>query len=203
VTDPATTVSPSPPLHRPTVVFLDRDGTVIRDVHYLSRPEQVELLPGAAESIARLNEAKIPVIMITNQSGIARGYFTVADYERSHARLVELLAAQKAHLDATYYCPDPPDAIGPGCCRKPGTLLFHRAIKEHGLDATSPVFIGDRWRDLAPMNELGGHAYLVISPDTPPVDLEQARKRATIVASFAEAVSELLGIVPPTSPSQL
>jgi histidinol-phosphate phosphatase family protein len=162
-------------------------------VHYLARPEQIELLPKAAESIARLNEAGVPVVLITNQSGIARGYFTVADYERSHARLVELLAAHNAHLDATYYCPDPPDAVGPGCCRKPGTLLFHRAIKEHGLDVTFPIFVGDRWRDLAPMDELGGHAYLIASPDTPTVDLERAQTRAAIVSSLAEAVSEMLG----------
>lgn len=177
---------------RPTVVFLDRDGTIIRDVHYLARPEQVELLPGAADAIARLNRANIPVIVVTNQSGIARGYFTVSDYERAHARLVELLAAHQARLDACYYCPDHPSTTGPCSCRKPGAALFRRAIEEHSLDMTAPVFIGDRWRDLAPMDELGGQSYLVVSPDTPADDLESGKRRAVVVGSLGEAVEAIL-----------
>src|SRR5580704_3094741 len=117
----------------PSVVFLDRDGTIIHDAHYIARPEQVLLLDGAAEAIAQLNRAKIPVILITNQSGIARGYLTVADYERVHARLTELLAQYNAHLDAAYYCPHDPDNIPPCSCRKPAPLLFQQAIKEHQL----------------------------------------------------------------------
>ncbi|HEX6573322.1 MAG TPA: HAD-IIIA family hydrolase, partial [Gemmatimonadaceae bacterium] len=75
----------------PSAVFLDRDGTVIEDVHYLSKPEQLKLIPGAAEAIARINAQLIPVIIVTNQSGIARGIFTVEDHERVTARLDELL----------------------------------------------------------------------------------------------------------------
>ena len=83
-------------------VFLDRDGTIIDDVHYIAQPELVRLRPGAGDAIARLNRAGISVIVVTNQSGIARGIFTESDYERVHDRMVELLAADGAHLDATY-----------------------------------------------------------------------------------------------------
>jgi D-glycero-D-manno-heptose 1,7-bisphosphate phosphatase len=176
----------------PSVVFLDRDGTIINDEHYLARPEQVRLLDGAAEAIARLNEGKIPVILITNQSGIARGYFTVADYERVHARLTELLSQRHAHLDATYYCPHDPDSIPPCSCRKPGTLLFQRAIKEHKLDPARAVSLGDRWRDLAPAIALGGTGILIPSPDTPAEEIDRAKREASVSASLSVAVSRLL-----------
>lgn len=177
----------------PTVVFLDRDGTLIQDAHYLSRPEQVHLLDGAAEAVGCLNRAQIPVILVTNQSGIGRGYFTVADYERVHAHLLSLLAQHGAHLDASYYCPDHPDMAGPGSCRKPSPLLFRRAIEEHHLDPSGAVSIGDRWRDLAPVIGLAGTGVLVPSPETPTRDIEQAERRARIASSLQDAVSRLLG----------
>ena len=178
---------------RATIVFLDRDGTVIRDVHYLAHPDQVELLDGAADAIARLNAEHIPVVLVTNQSGIARGYFTEADYERVHARLVDLLADHSAHFDAAYHCPDHPDVSGPCLCRKPSPMLFRQAIEEHDLDATWPVFVGDRWRDLEPVGELGGQAYLIPSPDTPAADIERATWSDTpIVPSLTIAVDHIL-----------
>ena len=177
----------------PTVVFLDRDGTLIQDAHYLSRPEQVHLLPGAGEAVARLNRAHIPVVLITNQSGIARGYFTVADYERVHARLLALLAEYGAHLDASYYCPHHPDVTGPCSCRKPSPLLFRQAIKEHHLDPSRAVGIGDRWRDLAPVIGLGGTGILVISSETRSDELAQASREATVVPLLMAAISLLLG----------
>jgi len=177
----------------PSVVFLDRDGTIIQDVHYLSKPEQVVLLDGAAHAIARLNHAGIPVVLVTNQSGIARGYFTVDDYERGHRRLVELLAEHGAHLDAAYYCPHHPDEAGPCTCRKPASLLFRQAIAEHALDMSNAIYIGDRWRDLAPMTELGGRGILVPSTNTPPGDIERAHAAALVLPSLSEAITLLLG----------
>ena len=178
----------------PTVVFLDRDGTIIHDVSYLSRAADVELLPGAAAAIRRLNSAAIPVIVVTNQSGIARGMFTVADYLATERRLGELLAAHDASVDATYYCPDHPDFTGPCACRKPGTLLFERAVAERGLDMRLPAYIGDRWRDLEPSRALGGTPILVSGPNTPADDVALAgSERVTIVSSLAHAVDHLLG----------
>jgi D-glycero-D-manno-heptose 1,7-bisphosphate phosphatase len=178
----------------PTVVFLDRDGTIIRDVSYLSRADDVELLPGAAGAIARLNARHIPVIVITNQSGIARGRFTVEDYLLTQQRLDDLLATDGARVDATYYCPDHPDFTGPCSCRKPGTALFQRAATEHSLDVASPAFVGDRWRDVEPFHELGGTPVLISGPNTPGDDLAAAVSEAvTITASLAEAVDVLIG----------
>jgi len=92
-----------------TAVFLDRDGTIIDDEHYIADPNLVRLRPGAAEAIAQLNGASIPVIVITNQSGIARGLLTRSDYDRVAARLDELLAQRGARIDATYVCPHHPE----------------------------------------------------------------------------------------------
>ena len=116
----------------PSAVFLDRDGTIIEDVKYISRPEQVELIEGAAEAIARINAALVPVVVVTNQSGIGRGYFTMADYESVKERVEELLAERGARIDATYYCPHKPED---GCrCRKPDTEMFERAAADLGID---------------------------------------------------------------------
>jgi D-glycero-D-manno-heptose 1,7-bisphosphate phosphatase len=178
----------------PTTVFLDRDGTIIRDVSYLSRPEDVELLPGAADAIGRLNSAGSAVIVITNQSGIARGRFTVADYMRTQRRLDELLLERGAMIAATYFCPDHPDFTNACGCRKPGTMLFHHAISEHSLDMTAPAYVGDRWRDLEPYKSLGGMPILINGPNTPPEDVQRATENGVSkVASLSAAVQILLG----------
>ena len=170
----------------PSAVFLDRDGTLIEDAHYLSRPEQVKLLPGAADAIARINTLMVPVIVVTNQSGIGRGIFSVDDHDRVTARLDELLAQQGARIDARYYCPHHPDD---GCdCRKPGTLLFHQASADHAIDLTRALYIGDRMRDVQPGLELGGTGVLVPSPETPAVDVIAANSRARVAPSLGVAL---------------
>ncbi len=142
-------------------VFLDRDGTIIHDAHYLADPAGVRLLPGVAAAIARLNAAGIPVVVVTNQSGIGRGYFSEADFRAVQARTEELLAAEGAKVDAVYHCPHAPDAESPCDCRKPGVGLFLRAAAEHGLDPARSWYVGDRLRDLAPAQRLGGRGILV------------------------------------------
>ena len=168
--------------------FLDRDGTLIRDVNFIGRPEQVELIPGAAAAVRRLNQAGIPAVVITNQSGIARGYFSEADYERVHERLLALLAKEGARLDAAYHCPHHPDVGGACECRKPGTLLYRRAIAEHSIDAAGSWYIGDRLRDVLPAHELGGHGIMVPSDQTPMAELERARKEFVVEGSLDAAV---------------
>jgi D-glycero-D-manno-heptose 1,7-bisphosphate phosphatase len=170
--------------------FLDRDGTIIHDVSYLARPDQVRLLPGAGDAIRRLNDARVPVIVVTNQSGIARGLFTTEAYERVHKRLVELLARDGAHIDAAYMCPHHPDFTGDCECRKPGTLLFRLAAAEHDLDLARSVFIGDRWRDVEPARAFAGRGILIAGVATPQEDRERAeREGVEIVDSLADAVS--------------
>jgi histidinol-phosphate phosphatase family protein len=173
--------------------FLDRDGTIIHDADYLRNPDEVELMPGAATAIARLNARAIPVVVVTNQSGIARGLLTQVDYEAVRSRLDAILAAEGARIDATYMCPHHPDFTGPCECRKPGTLLYRRAAEEHGLDLARSTYIGDRWRDVAPAHELGGRGILIAGPSTPKQDVERRTEGVDLVSSLAEAVALLLG----------
>lgn len=180
-------------MREPTVVFLDRDGTIIRDVEYLSRPEQVELIDGAADAIRRLNAAGVPVIVATNQSGIARGYFTTADYEKGRARLDELLAERGAHIDGSYFCPHLPAISGECYCRKPGAGLFRTAAQEQALNMSSPAFVGDRWRDIAAVRVLGGHGFLLHSRYSLVGDLARAREAGVaLVPTLADAVDRML-----------
>ena len=146
---------------RHPMVLADRDGTLIRDVPYLSRLEDIALLPGVAEAIRQLNRRQIPVAMVTNQSGVARGYFPESFVLESHARLMELLAAEDAAIQGLYYCPhlspkDPhsiPEAAlaryRRACsCRKPEPELLLRALYDLEGDPERSVVIGDADRDL-------------------------------------------------------
>lgn len=173
--------------------FLDRDGTIIDDVHYISRPGDVRLIPAAARAIRRLNDEGVPVVVVTNQSGIARRMFTLDDFERVQARIIELLAGSGARIDATYFCPHHPDAGGPCDCRKPGTELFARASRELALDPSRSLFAGDRWRDVAPALAFGGMGVLVPAPHTAPDDLARAEAGATVAATLDGAVELFLG----------
>lgn len=171
-------------------VFLDRDGTLIEDVHYISRADDVRLLAGVAAAVRRLNEAGVPVIVVTNQSGIGRGIVSEADYEAVRQRLESLLAAEGAHVDATYHCPHAP---GTDCdCRKPATALYAKAIAEHGLDGARSYFIGDRLRDVEPSRTFGGRGVLVPSPDTPAADYFRARDEYVIATTLSAAVDRVL-----------
>jgi histidinol-phosphate phosphatase family protein len=176
-------------------VFLDRDGTINLDTHYVRRPEDVQLIPGAAEAIARLNAAGIPVIVVSNQSGIGRGLMTRAEYDAVSARIDELLALSGARIDATYICPHAPSPDGGAAlcdCRKPGTLLFRTAATEHSIDLSRSTFIGDRWRDISPALELGARGILVPSSDTPSDDLRRARVELAVTDTLEAAVADVL-----------
>ena len=178
---------------KPDAVFLDRDGTVMEDAHYIKAPEQVRLLPGAARSVRRLNEAGIPVIVVTNQSGIRRGLFTVEDYEAVRAHFESLLRDEGAHIDASYYCPHLPDKPLIGNCRKPGTLMFEQAISDFKLDPANVAYVGDRWRDVIASKKLGGRGILIESSETTGEDRQRARADdIETAASLSEAVNMLL-----------
>jgi histidinol-phosphate phosphatase family protein len=177
--------------------FLDRDGTIIRDAAYVRDPRDVELLPGAADAIKRLNERGIRVIVITNQSGIARGYLDAAAYELVRQRLDDLLAANGARVDATYMCPHLPEITGPCECRKPGLGLYRRAIADFDIDAARSLFTGDRWRDVEPGRALGGMGILLDVASTPAVDRDRARaESAPMATSLDEAVDRFLATLP-------
>ncbi|MCJ7629127.1 MAG: HAD family hydrolase [Longimicrobiales bacterium] len=142
-------------------VFLDRDGTLIREVNYLADPGGVGLIPGAGEALTLLRNAGFALVVVTNQSGIARGLFGVEDYEAVARRLDQLLASHGLTLDATYFCPHHPELSGDCPCRKPATGMHRAAAEALGLDLTRSFFVGDRVGDLLPALELGGEGVLV------------------------------------------
>lgn len=143
-------------------VFLDRDGTIVEEVAFLHDPALVRLIPGAAQAIRRLNDARWPVVMISNQSGIARGLYTVHDFFAVQRRIDELLRASGAQLDGVFFCPHHPDFTEPCDCRKPGTRLFHDAATQLGnIDLAHSWYVGDRVSDVIPALTLEGHGVLV------------------------------------------
>ena len=141
--------------------FVDRDGTIIEELDYLADPARVRLLPGAAEGLRRLAAAGYALVIVTNQSGIARGLFGEDEFQAVQTRLSELLAADGVAITAVYHCPHHPRFTGPCDCRKPGTGLFRRAIAELDLDPARSIYVGDRLRDVAAADDLGGRAFLV------------------------------------------
>jgi len=147
-------------------VFVDRDGTLIEEVGYLDRPDRVQLYPWSVAAIRALNRAGVRVVMVTNQSGVARGFFTETVVEEVHARISEELAAGGAHLDAYYYCPHHPDGrireYARACdCRKPGRALVDRAVDEFNIDLTRSFAVGDRWFDVGLARAVGARGILV------------------------------------------
>jgi len=153
-------------------VFLDRDGTIARDVHYCRRPEDFEILPTVPQAIKLLNENGFKVIVVTNQSGIARGYFTEEILTQIHEKMRDELAKYGARVDAIYYCPHHPDD---GCeCRKPGTALFLRAAREHGIDLRSSYVVGDMQMDIDAGKALGCKTVLVTTGPQSPVTNPQS-----------------------------
>jgi histidinol-phosphate phosphatase family domain/HAD-superfamily hydrolase, subfamily IIIA len=177
----------------PQAVMLDRDGTIVLDTNYLRDPATVELLPGAAEAITRLSARGIPAIVITNQSGIARGIISLGAYRAVRLRIEELLREQGAVVLDSYCCPHHPEVDGPCACRKPGTELYERAARAHGLDLSRCVFIGDKTRDVEPARKFGARAWLVRSNRTGDTDVAAAESAGTpVVASLRDAVDSLL-----------
>jgi D-glycero-D-manno-heptose 1,7-bisphosphate phosphatase len=147
-------------------VFLDRDGTLIQEVGYLDRPERVELYPYSADAIRALNRAGLRIVLVSNQSGVARGFFTEAVVEAVHAHIGRLLAGRGAHIDAYYYCPHHPDGkvaeYARACdCRKPARGLVDRAARELGIDPLQSFTVGDRWLDVALARTIGASGVLV------------------------------------------
>jgi D-glycero-D-manno-heptose 1,7-bisphosphate phosphatase len=171
-------------------VFLDRDGTIIEEREYLADPEGVTLLPGAAEALRVMSSAGYALVVVTNQSGIARGYFDDAAFRAVQHRMETLLAAENVRLDGVYMCPHHPAITGACSCRKPGTALFRQAAAELGLDLVASIFAGDRLRDVLPAAELGGRGILVLTG----YGREEARMLPPDAASVAD-LGELAAVL--------
>jgi D-glycero-D-manno-heptose 1,7-bisphosphate phosphatase len=164
-------------------VFLDRDGTIIEDAGYLRDPAGVRLLPGAARAIAQLNEHGLVVVVVTNQSGIARGLLTLDEYNATERRVDQLLNLQGAYLDAHYFCPHLPELNGPCDCRKPGSLLYRQAAERFSIDLSRSWWVGDRLRDLLPAESLGGRGILVGVTEASHPDARRFERTVDLVAA--------------------
>lgn len=149
-------------------VFLDRDGTIIEDVGYLNRPDQIALFPWSVDAIRALNRAGLPVVVVTNQSAVARGVLTEPALGEIHRQLAETLSAGGATVDAYYYCPHHPRGLVPeyavACdCRKPASGMIDRAARDLGLDPRRSFVVGDKWVDVGLARAVGARAILVRS----------------------------------------
>lgn len=142
-------------------VFLDRDGTIGEETGYVNHIDRFQVFPFSAEAIRQLNRADIPVIVVTNQSGIARNIFPESLVHEVHKKMIAQLTAGEARIDAIYFCPHKSEDA---CeCRKPNPGMLHRAAREHGLDLAASWVVGDRYADLEMAFATGGRGILVMT----------------------------------------
>lgn len=146
-------------------VFLDRDGTINEEVGFLSDPEQVALIPRAADALVKLRDAGLKLIVVTNQSGIARGLFSEAELHHVNRKLTALLAEHGAKIDEYYFCPHHPNfGEKKNCdCRKPKPGMAHQAVRELGVDLSRSYFVGDKLTDIELGKNAGGKTVLVLT----------------------------------------
>lgn len=170
-------------------VFLDRDGTIARDVHYCRQVEDFEILPTAPRAIRLLNEHGFEVVVITNQSGIARGYFTEGTLLRIHQHMRQRLAEYSARVDAVYYCPHHPDD---GCeCGKPRPGLLLRAAEELEINLSHSFMVGDGERDIRAGKAAGCRTALIAT--RPDVTGEMTDPPDYIAADLLKAAEWIVG----------
>ncbi|MCC6318581.1 MAG: HAD-IIIA family hydrolase [Gemmatimonadaceae bacterium] len=172
--------------------FLDRDGTIIADAHYLADASRVHAMPGAAEALRRLHARGVVLVIVTNQSGIAQRLITAAQYDAVRRRVESLFALEGAPIAGSWHCPHYPSISGPCECRKPLTGMYRDAAKALDLAMDRSLYVGDRRRDVEPSLTLGGYGVLVPAPDTPEADVIWARGHADIADSLEEAAQRYL-----------
>jgi D-glycero-D-manno-heptose 1,7-bisphosphate phosphatase len=176
-------------------IFLDRDGTLIKDVHYLSDPGLIQLLPGAAEALKRFRRAGFALVLVTNQSAIGRGMLTIERLDEIHVEMSRQLAAFGATIDAIYYCPDVPgsddQSVVENSDRKPGPGMLLRAAADLKLDLNASWMVGDLISDVLAGQNAGCRSILLESGQTSP---EQARALAGrfLTASDLMAAADLI-----------
>ena len=183
-------------------VFLDRDGTINEQMGYINHISRFVLLPGVGAAIRRLNERDIPVVVVTNQSGLARGYFPEELLTAVHGKMERLLADAGAHVDGIYICPHHPEAkeerFRMACdCRKPKSGLFLQAAAELGLDLGRSYVVGDRWSDLKAAAAVNATGVLVLTGygrgDYQYIGPGQSIQPASVAEDLTQAVEWILG----------
>jgi D-glycero-D-manno-heptose 1,7-bisphosphate phosphatase len=173
-------------------VFLDRDGTLVVERYYLADPDQVELVPGAAAALRALAAAGYALVVVTNQSGIARGLYGEAEFRAVQRRIEELLRREGIELDGVYHCPHHPDYTGPCECRKPAPGLYRRAARELGLDLCRSVCVGDRLKDVLPARELGCRAAILVRTGYGEEEARRAPEWVRVERDLAAAAEAIL-----------
>ena len=176
-------------------VLLDRDGTLIVEKHYLSDPEQVELIEGAAEGLRRLAARGLGLVVVTNQSGIGRGFFDAARLAEIHARLLRELRAEGVELDGLFVCPHHPDERC--ACRKPRTGLALRAAAELGFEPAHAFVVGDMASDVALGRALGATTLLVRTGHGAATLAQGVARPDHVVADLREAAQRIEALLTP------
>lgn len=182
-------------------VFMDRDGTISEEVGYISGPEQFRLIPKAAEAIKLINKSGLMVIVITNQAGVAKGYFSEEVVNHIHEKMTKLLSEQGAYLDGIYYCPHHPEGIIASyrkvCnCRKPASGLLERASKEHSIDLAASYVVGDKVIDIELAHRVGAKGVLVLTgygkDEIQKINNTSAQKSAHVATDLFDAVKWIM-----------
>ena len=189
-------------MNNQSAVFFDRDGTINEDIGYIARPDDIDLYPWAAAAVRAVNESGMKAIVVTNQSGVARGFHTETDLSAVHQRLIDELGGAGATIDAIYYCPHHPrfsdSPYGIDCdCRKPKPGLLHKAADEHAIDLASSFVIGDKLSDMELACNAGATAVLVLTGYGRGTlsRLTAGSFRPSIIAEHVgQAVSEILAL---------
>jgi D-glycero-D-manno-heptose 1,7-bisphosphate phosphatase len=187
-------VAPRSPPPTARALFVDRDGTLNPDLHYLKEAERVELYRGVGPAIRLAHQCGHLVVCVTNQSGIERGFYSAEDVAAIHTRINERLRPFGTRIDAFYYCPHAPESRC--ACRKPGTLLFERAAADLGIAFAESAIVGDRPLDIEAGRRLGLLTALVVPPgheELLAAEVEREGTRPDITASrFGLAVARIL-----------
>ncbi|MBF0094730.1 MAG: D-glycero-beta-D-manno-heptose 1,7-bisphosphate 7-phosphatase [Alphaproteobacteria bacterium] len=166
-------------------VLLDRDGTINVDTHYLSHPDQLDLLPGAVAGLKRMREMGLGLVVLTNQSGVGRGYFDHATVDAVHERLRAMLRAEGVEIDGIYVCPHAPDE---DCaCRKPLPGMIETAAARHGFDPAESFMIGDKVVDIDLGRSVGASTILVRTGYGAEVERQGKAAADHVVDSLIEA----------------
>lgn len=171
-------------------IFFDRDGTLIEERHYLADPAQVAMIAGAAEAVRLARSGGFLAVVLTNQSGVGRGYFTLEDVRRVNGRMLELLAAEGAAVDGIYVCPHAPEDNCP--CRKPRTGLVEQAARELGIDIARSWMIGDKAADLELARNAGMRGVLVRTGYGAEAEAQAGELAAFCAEGVLEAVRGIL-----------
>ncbi|MCX6357344.1 MAG: D-glycero-beta-D-manno-heptose 1,7-bisphosphate 7-phosphatase [Candidatus Aureabacteria bacterium] len=177
-----------------TAVFLDRDGTINIDPGYLGDPDRFQFLPGVIEALKRLRAAGHLIFVVSNQSGIARGFFDREALDRIHDRMSAALEAEGVTLDGVYYCPHHPDE---GCaCRKPSPAMVLEAARRYKVDLEASFFIGDRASDIQTGRNAGCRTVLVLTGAGGETarSLTGARRPDYVAGNLGEAVAWIINV---------